>query len=217
MNIFLFHERAQCRGLAKTTYEALQLIITCLLNVVSLAGFCRGENVSVYYRASGVILNHNFTKEFFTEDCEPCRILADNIKAGVSNDKLLIIFPAAQSKIELNTMNFHSDRLSTVLRVKHCDWERVKVNKFTSNSTFYCVSCLNVSGAYTVSKFPWNFRSNLKLVIFRLETPKPRILQNLTLISCFECCIDYLLNKQFSFKNVVTKHYNLLVSVLENV
>ena len=190
MNIFLFHERAQCRGLAKTTYEALQLIITCLLNVVSLAGFCRGENVSVYYRASGVILNHNFTKEFFTKDCEPCRILADNIKAGVSNDKLLIIFPAAQSKIELNTMNFHSDRLSTVLRVKHCDWERVKVNKFTSNSTFYCVSCLNVSGAYTVSKFPWNF----KLVIFRLESPKPRILQNLALISFFKCCIDHLLN-----------------------
>ena len=109
MNIFLFHERAQRHGLAKTTYEALQLIITCLLNVVSLAGFCRGENVSVYYRASGVILNHNFTKEFFTEDCEPCRILADDIKAGVSNDKLLIVLPAAQSKIEQNTVNFHSE------------------------------------------------------------------------------------------------------------
>ena len=109
VNIFLFHERALCRSLAKTTYEALQLIITCLFNVVSLAGFCSGENVSVYYRASGVILNHNFTKEFFTKNCEPCRILADDIKAGVSNDKLLIVLPAAQSKIELNTMNFHSE------------------------------------------------------------------------------------------------------------
>ena len=109
MNIFLFHERALCRSLAKTTYEALQLIITCLFNVVSLAGFCSGENVSVYYRASGVILNHNFTNEFFTKNCEPCRILADDIKAGVSNDKLLIVLPAAQSKIEQNTVNFHSE------------------------------------------------------------------------------------------------------------
>ena len=52
-----------------------------------MAGFCSGENVSVYYRASGVILNRNFTKEFFKKDqtdCESCKVLADDVRQGVS-------------------------------------------------------------------------------------------------------------------------------------
>ena len=44
--------------------------------------------MSVYFDASGVILNHNFTKEFSIEDakdCESCQALATNITSGVSN------------------------------------------------------------------------------------------------------------------------------------
>lgn len=70
-----------------STNVALQAI-TCCLNVMSCTGFCTGEKVSVHYRASGVILNHNFTKEFFdhdTKDCEPCQALANDTKTGVSN------------------------------------------------------------------------------------------------------------------------------------
>ena len=43
--------------------------------------------MSVHYHASGVILNHNFTKEFYTQDtkdCEPCQNLTNNIREGVS-------------------------------------------------------------------------------------------------------------------------------------
>lgn len=48
-------------------------------------GLCTGENVSVHYLASGVILNHNFTREFYTQDikdCEPCQNLTNNIRKG---------------------------------------------------------------------------------------------------------------------------------------
>lgn len=44
--------------------------------------------MSVHFHASGVILNHNFTKEFYMEDkkdCEPCQNLADDVQTGVSN------------------------------------------------------------------------------------------------------------------------------------
>lgn len=53
----------------------------------SIPGFCTGENVSVHYHASGVILNHNFTKEFYmqdTKDCEPCQNLTNDVRKGVS-------------------------------------------------------------------------------------------------------------------------------------
>ena len=53
-----------------------------------MTGLCAGESISVHFDASGVILNHNFTKEFYmddTKDCEPCQALAANILAGVSN------------------------------------------------------------------------------------------------------------------------------------
>ena len=43
--------------------------------------------MSIHFQASGVILNHNFTKEFFKKDmadCEPCKALADDVKKGVS-------------------------------------------------------------------------------------------------------------------------------------
>lgn len=49
-----------------------------------MPGFCTGGNVSMHYRASGVILNHNYTKEFFKKDCEPCKVLADDVTQGVS-------------------------------------------------------------------------------------------------------------------------------------
>lgn len=52
-----------------------------------MAGLCVGESVSVHFDASGVILNHNFTKEFYmkdTKDCEACQALAANITTGVS-------------------------------------------------------------------------------------------------------------------------------------
>ena len=52
-----------------------------------MAGLCAGESVSVYFDATGVILNHNFTKEFYMEnakDCESCQALATDITKGVS-------------------------------------------------------------------------------------------------------------------------------------
>ena len=52
-----------------------------------MAGFCSGKKGLVYYRASGVILNHNFTKEFFKKDqtdCESCKVLADDVRQGAS-------------------------------------------------------------------------------------------------------------------------------------
>lgn len=52
-----------------------------------VTGLCAGESISVHFDASGVILNHNFTKEFYmedTKDCETCQTLAANITTGVS-------------------------------------------------------------------------------------------------------------------------------------
>jgi len=57
-----------------------------LLAIIGLlTGFCTGGNVSIHYRASGVILNHNYTKEFFKKDCEPCKVLADDVTQGFWN------------------------------------------------------------------------------------------------------------------------------------
>ena len=53
-----------------------------------MTGFGAAENVSVHFHASGVILNHNFTTEFFMKDktdCEPCKVLADDVRQGVSS------------------------------------------------------------------------------------------------------------------------------------
>lgn len=64
-----------------------------------MAGLCAGERVSVYFDASGVILNHNFTKEFYaedTKDCERCQALAANVKTGVSNCHVALIFSGLQ-------------------------------------------------------------------------------------------------------------------------
>ena len=55
--------------------------------------------MSVHFDASGVILNHNFTKEFYTEDtkyCERCQALAADIKTGVSNCHATLIFNGLQ-------------------------------------------------------------------------------------------------------------------------
>lgn len=52
-----------------------------------MIGFGAGEKVSVHFHASGVILNHNFTTEFFKKDktdCQPCKTLAADIEQGVS-------------------------------------------------------------------------------------------------------------------------------------
>ena len=49
--------------------------------------------MSVYFDASGVILNHNFTKEFYmedTKDCESCQALTVNMIRGVSNQHVPI-------------------------------------------------------------------------------------------------------------------------------
>ncbi|XP_022805475.1 uncharacterized protein LOC111342645 [Stylophora pistillata] len=65
--------------------KALVLHFTLLLSVSMPIGFCQGEIVSVHYHASGVVLNHNFTKDFFLEDqrvCRPCNTLANDIKTG---------------------------------------------------------------------------------------------------------------------------------------
>jgi len=62
-------------------FERLTLVVLFAL----YTGHCTGENVSIHYHASGVILNHNFTKEFYTQDtkdCEPCQNLTNNIRKG---------------------------------------------------------------------------------------------------------------------------------------
>ena len=43
--------------------------------------------MSLHYHASGVVFNHNFTKEFYQKerkDCESCKTLADDVEQGVS-------------------------------------------------------------------------------------------------------------------------------------
>ena len=44
--------------------------------------------MSVHFHASGVILNRNFTEEFYmkdAKDCEPCQALTAYVTAGVSD------------------------------------------------------------------------------------------------------------------------------------
>ena len=67
----------------KASFQCFRLRST----LFSTTGHCTGENVSIHYHASGVILNHNFTKAFYTQDtkdCEPCQNLTNNIRKGVS-------------------------------------------------------------------------------------------------------------------------------------
>lgn len=50
-----------------------------------LTGYTTGENVTLHYHASGVILNHNYTEEYFKKDlkdCETCKQLAADVKEG---------------------------------------------------------------------------------------------------------------------------------------
>ena len=56
--------------------------------------------MAVHFDASGVILNHNFTKEFYmkdSKDCEACQALAANITTGVGNGHVSRIFCGLQS------------------------------------------------------------------------------------------------------------------------
>ncbi|XP_078374061.1 uncharacterized protein LOC144657585 [Oculina patagonica] len=66
--------------------EPLYQRLTILVLIGVLTGLCTGDDVSVHYYASGVIVNHNFTKEFYTKDmkdCEPCQNLANDVRTGL--------------------------------------------------------------------------------------------------------------------------------------
>lgn len=65
--------------------ESLFKALMVLVVIGLCTGLCAGESVSVYFDASGVILNHNFTKEFYMEDakdCESCQALASTVTRG---------------------------------------------------------------------------------------------------------------------------------------
>ena len=67
-----------------------------------MIGLVAGEKVSVHFHASGVILNHNFTTEFFKKDktdCQPCKTLAADVEQGVSCHILLHITPFEKSRL----------------------------------------------------------------------------------------------------------------------
>ena len=49
-----------------------------------LAGFVSGRNETVYFNASGIIVNHNYTADFLESYCGPCTNLSIDIKKGVS-------------------------------------------------------------------------------------------------------------------------------------
>ena len=65
----------------------------------SIIGYTTGENVTLHYHASGVILNHNYTEEYFKKDlkdCETCKQLAADVKEGVS---CKLYFQSQQTRI----------------------------------------------------------------------------------------------------------------------
>ena len=66
--------------------------------------------MSIHYHASGVILNHNFTKAFYTQDtkdCEPCQNLTNNIRKGVSKRDHISFF------ISTPILNYHFKHFSS--------------------------------------------------------------------------------------------------------
>ena len=65
-----------------------------------LVALASGAHRIVYFNASGIIVNHNYTAEFLEHKCRPCRDLISDIDAGVGD---CLSRPHATSPLALAT------------------------------------------------------------------------------------------------------------------